>query len=249
MTANVHDPSLRPGAVFQPWIALPVALLAGAIAWGLIEWLPPAFYVSKEYDVPNLGAPPEKFAAHRAAQNRADRFNAMIDLAIVGALLSGALALREGLARRTTRRAVFALPLGMIAGAGGGWLGSLVYEKWVQTAAQPELIHAVGIQTVVLVSLGLGVGLALAAVGSPPRRAIPAGLLAGVLAGVLYPIAISLLLPATPTESIIPGDRSSGLLYVGVIAVLLGLIVPIACRPRKIVPPAQTPAPERDRGS
>lgn len=242
MPANVHDPTPRPGSAFRPWMGLPIALLAGAIAWGLIERLHPVFHVSSEYDVPDLGAPAEDFAAHRAARNRADRYNAMLDLAIVGGLVAGALAL-TGTARRPVTRAVVAVPLGGLGGAAGGVLGSLVHAAWVQTAGQPDVIHAVGLHSAALAPLGLGVGLAAGAAGAAGgrfRTAVPAGLVGGALAGVLYPVAMSLLLPAAETEALIPAESGSRLLYVGMTAALLGLLMPAAASLRKDAPPVDT---------
>jgi hypothetical protein len=223
-------------------MALSAALLAGAIAWGVVEQVHPAFDVPKEYHIANLGAPVEKWVAYRAAANRVDGMNAMLDLAILGGLVAAALALAGGTARRPASRLAIAAPLGALGGAAGGLIGSVVHVTWLLTAAQPDVIHTAGQQVAALAALGLGVGLAFGCAQRAVRTALPAGLLAGTLAGTVYPIAVSLLLPATGTESLIPGDRPSRLLYIGVTAALLGLIVPIARKPQQAdSPPAAEP--------
>lgn len=227
----------------RPWIALLAALLAGAIAWGVVEQIHPAFHVPKEYDIPNLGAPPEKWVAYRAAANRADGMNAMLVLAILGGLAGAALALAGATVRRPASRLAVAAPLGALGGAAGGLIGSAVYATLVQTAAQPDVIHTAGMQVAALAALGLGVGLAFGWAQKAVRTALPAGFVAGALAGIAYSIAVSLLLPATGTESLIPGDRLSRLLYIGLTAALLGLIIPMAGSRNQAAdsPPAEEP--------
>lgn len=222
-----------PAGQRRRWIALVAALLAGVIAWGAVEQVHPAFHVPEKYHIANLGAPVEKWVAYRAAANRADGMNAMLVLAILGGLAAAALALAGGTARRSASRLAIAAPLGALGGAAGGLIGTVVHVMWLQTAAQPDVIHTAGQQLAALAALGLGVGLAFGCAQRAVRTALPAGLLAGALAGIAYPIAVSLLLPATGTESLIPGDRLSRLLYIGLTAALLGLIVPMARKPQQ----------------
>lgn len=238
MSAENCDPVHDATGQRRNWVEPVAALLAGIIAWSLVTWLPPVFHVPREYDVPNLGAPAEKFAANRAAQNRADRLNSMLELAIVGSLLAGSIAVPLAGARRLTTRVAVAVPLGALSGAAGALVGSLVRDVWVQTAAQPDLIHAVRLYFAALATLGLGVGLTLGVACGGIGSMLTAGLMAGGLAGILYPVALCVLMPAAETECVIPGESTSQMLYTVLTAVLLGLVLPTAARSQKSTPAA-----------
>lgn len=203
--------------------ALLLALVGGAMTWCVLEYTPPVFTVPQEYEVPNLGAPPEKLEALRVVQGQVNRANAVLNLGWFGALLAGMLGLGEAIARRSLAPLLVAIPVGAAGGFAAGLAGGLVYK-----GPLGDLAENVKLQVVMLGLLGLGVGLAL---GIPRRHfrkiaaAAIAGALGGVLAAVLYPVAASLLLPAAGTDLLIPAGVANRLLWLGISSGVLGLVV------------------------
>lgn len=200
-----------------------LALAGAAMTWAAMEYIPPVFTVPKEYEVPGLGAPPEKLEALRVVQGRVDRGNAMLNLGWFGALLAGMLALGEGIARRSPKPMLIAIPVGAAGGCVAGLAGGLVYG-----GPLGDLTETVKLQVVMLGGLGSSVGLALGI----PRRSLHkillaaiAGMAGGVLAGILYPVGISLLLPTASTDTLIPSGTASRLLWLGISSAALGLFI------------------------
>ena len=84
--------------------------------------------------------------------------------------------------------------------------------------------------------VGLGVGLGLGLATRRPGDIIKAalgGLAAATLAAVLYPVLVSLVLPEASTDALLPEERVNRLLWLGVLSGLVGVVIPIAGRPRK----------------
>lgn len=211
------------------WASLAVALVAGAIAWGLLQAGDPVFKVPPEYHVPNIGAPAEKLAALQAAVNRTNLKNAMLYLATFGALEALALA---ALPYRVTGAAI-ALPIGLALGALAGWIGTLIRAAWVPPDGQADVTQTVLVQGLTLAAFGMGVGLAYGAAGRSLRVLLPAlvgGLAAGGLAGVLYPIGLSVAMPAVNTEPLVPLEPISRLIWFGLVAGLLGVLIPLTAQ-------------------
>ena len=196
----------------------------------------PVFRVPKKFDVPSIGLPPELFAAHRREQDRVDRRHAMLYVGALGLLVGAALGTAEAIRRRSWLPPLFAAPLGAVGGVVGGPLGCLVYEYVRTNVGQAELKHTIAAQLLVAVPLGLGIGLGLGLSTRTIQGAIKgalAGIAAGGLAAAIFPIAISIVLPAANTESLLPEDGSSRLLWFAVLSEMIGLVLPIAARQRK----------------
>ena len=212
-----------------------LALAAGLITWGLIEGVHPVFHVPKQFEVANIGAPAEKLEANRLARDRVDRQHAALYMATLGAALALAVTTVPAVRRRSPLPALIALPLGGLFGAAGGYVGNLVLEYMTTTLGQAELMHTVGVQSTLFGILGLGVGLAYGvtepatsktqALRQAVARAV-AGLVADVLAAVVFAVAVSILMPATSTDFLMPTDSISRALWLGVASAILGAIVP-----------------------
>lgn len=223
------------GLTLSPWAGLCLALLAGAIVWGVIQLAHPVFHVDKKYDVPSIGMPPEMFAAHRRQQDFVDRWHAALYLGGLGLLIAALLGIGEGIARRSWLPPLIAPYLGLVGGAAGGFLGCLVYEYVRKNIGQADLAYTIRAQLLVGVPLGLGVGLGLGLTTrswSGALKATLAGLAAGGLAGILFPVAVSMLLPAASTDALLPDLASSRLLWLGILSGALGLVIPISGRQR-----------------
>ena len=79
--------------------------------------------------------------------------------------------------------------------------------------------------------VGLGVGLATRTAKGSIKAAL-AGLAGGGLAGALYPVALSLALPTTATDALLPDEAVARLLWLGLLSGLIGLMVPVAWKRR-----------------
>jgi hypothetical protein len=214
---------------------LALGLLVGLITWSTIQAVHPIFRVDKKYDVPNIGMPPELYAAYRRQQDFVDRKHAMLYLGGLGLLIAAALGIREGALRRSLLPPVIAPPFGAVGGAVGGFLSCLVYEYVHAKVGQADLAYAIGAQVAVAIPLGLGIALGL---GLSTRtlagaaKATLAGVAAGILAGVIIPVALSVLLPTAESDNLLPDEGTSRLLWLAILAGTMGLVIPIAGRQR-----------------
>ena len=225
----------RPAAALSPWTGLILALVAGAATFGISRAVHPIYRVGKEFDVPSIGMPTELFLANRREQDKVNRKHAMIYVGGLGLLIGVALAAVVGAARRSWLAPLLAAPLGALGGAVGASLGSLV-EVYVRTnIGQAELNHTIGMQLAVALPLGLGVGLGVGLATrslSGTLKTALAGLGAGALAATLYPVLVSVLLPAAGTETVLPDETYSRMLWFAICSGLIGVIVPVAGRRR-----------------
>jgi hypothetical protein len=234
-----------PGLAIRPLGGLGLGLLAGVLAWGVVQGVHPAFRVPKKFDVPSIGMPAELFAAHRREQDRVDRWHAMLYVGGLGLLAGAALGIGEAIRGRAWLAPPAAALLGALGGALGSALASMVYVDVRTNIGQMDLMHMLGAQLLLAVPLatGIGLGLGLATQSLPiTLKTALAGLAAGVLAGVVYPVAISIVLPEASTESLLPEEASSRLLWLGILSGTIGLVIPIAGRQRKTAAPETSDA-------
>lgn len=221
--------------LIRPWVGLVLGFVAAAATWIAIQATHPIFRISEKYHAA-MGAAPEVFAANRWAQDWVDRQHAMMYVGELGLLLAGLIGTREGMLRRSWLTPLIAAPVGAIGGTLGGFLGCLVYEYVRRNVGQAELLHTIAAQFLLGGPLGLGVGLGLGlatrSVGGVFKSAL-GGLAAGALAAALYPVVVSIVLPAASTDALVPTERANQALWLGLLAGLIGLLVPLASRPRK----------------
>lgn len=235
MTTPLQEalPPPRPAASLSPWTGLFLALVAAAAIFGISRAVHPIYRVGKEFDVPNIGAPTELFLANRREQDKVDRWHAMIYVGGLGLLIALALSAVQGALHRFWLAPLFAVPLGALGGAIGGLLGSLAAVYVRTNIGQAELSHTIGTQLALGVPLGLGIGFG---VGLATRsflgtlKSAFAGLAAGALAAALYPVLVSVLMPAASTETLLPDETNSRLLWFAIYACLIGTIIPVASR-------------------
>jgi hypothetical protein len=228
------EPPLTGGLAIRPLEGLIIALVAGAIVWGLIEATQPIFHVRQEFHI-GMNAPVDAIKANRKEQDRVLRLHAMLYVGSLGLLLGAMLGVREGMLRRSWPP-IAAAPLGALGGAAGGFLGCLVYEYVRAEVGQAELSHTIGAQWLLGAPLGLGVGLGLGLATRKPSDIIKAalgGMAAATLAAVLYPVLVSLVLPEASTDALQPEERVNRLLWLALLSGFVGVMIPIAGRPRK----------------
>jgi MFS family permease len=160
------------------------------------------------------------------------------------------MAIGEGLARRSGKTVVLGFIgcalAGAVFGVLAGWAGQSVHQ-YAKLPNQPtiDLEGTVVVQMTMLAVLCGGIGLALGTLTARAGSAFThllGGVLAGVFAGMVYPIAAAYLLPTAQTEHVIPRGTGATLLWFGLTAVLLGLVVP-EMKLRRTRPKAPT-APE-----
>jgi hypothetical protein len=244
MESQVMQPAPRGAGTLLicPWTSLVLGLVAAAITWCAIQAVHPVFRIPEKYHAA-MGAAPEVFAANRRAQDGVDRAHAMLYVGGLGLLLAGLIGTREGMLRRSWLAPLIAVPHGAAGGALGGLLGCLIYENVRAHVGQAELIHTVAAQLVLGAPLGLGVGLGLGlstrTLGGVIKSAF-GGLAAGALAAALYPVVVSIVLPAASTDALLPAERANQALWLGLLAGLIGLLVPAASRRRKESTPAMS---------
>jgi hypothetical protein len=209
------------------------ALAGGLAAWALIGALIPAF---PEVSWPAWPSDEVK-ARLTAAQARIDCSNQALAMGILGAVLGAAMAIGEGVVRRSLGTALVGGVILAIAGALAGGLAGLVghtlYQAWEMRAANVPLVNTLVMHAAVLGTLGGGIGLGL---GLLAHRATSAavhlflGILAGGLAGVFYPFLAGFCLPNVCTNTLIPEASAERLLWLGLATGLIGLIVPGTAR-------------------
>jgi len=229
-TASESEKSSR-GPVVRPWEGLLFGFAASVVTWGVVQVSHPVFWVGKEFDVPRIGMPPEKFAAHRREQDRIDQWHAALYLGNLGLLLGVAIGARAAVARRSWVPPIVAGPFGAIGGAVGGALGCMVLQQVRTAIGEVDLLHTVEAQLACGMPLGLGVGLGLGLATKTASNAMSgalAGLAGGALAAVVYPVVVSLLMPEAGTDALLPEGAATRLLWIAMLAGTIGLVIPMA---------------------
>jgi hypothetical protein len=240
MAAN----NLPPHFALRPWQGLVIGIVSAVIVWAIVQVIHPVFRVGKEFDVPSIGMPTAKFQAHRAEQDKVDRRHVSLYVGGLSALIALAMGLREGLAKRAWLMPIVSALLGAAGGALGGSLGAMILQHVRENIGQAELKHLVEAQIAVAaplgLSIGLGVGLVTRSVATAFKTTL-AGLGGGLCAAVIYPVIVSVLLPAASTEVLLPEEASTRLLWLALLSAAVGFAIPFAGRQRKPVITAHNP--------
>jgi hypothetical protein len=243
------------GAVaIGPFGALVWALLGGIIVWAILQAWYPLFSIPADLATVSPYNHPERLPEAAVAVHEVRVSNAMLAIAVLGALVGGALAIGDGMKRRSPAAAlasgVACAVIGALFGSLAGFLGDKMFNSPDWLAGSSPLARTMQIEAIVLAILGGGVGLGVgASCGRRVRTAaicLLGGILAGVLAGMFYPFSVSILLPEMKTEHLVPNEPINRLLWIGVSSGLLGLIVPALARkrpPRTGRVPASAAAP------
>ncbi len=214
-------------------VGVSFALIGGLVAWGLFQAYYPIFRIPAE--LANIEMPNSRQAAEiRAAEIKAGLLNALVVLGCVGGLVAGTMALGEACARRSWRMALVGVVgcalAGVLFGSAAGWVGHLVYHLLlIPFEGATDLQRTVLVQTAMLAVLGGGIGLTLGSLGGFGRGAwtrLLGGVLAGIFAGMVYPFVTGYFVPAAHIGYVVPRDSIGALLWLVIIAVFIGVIVP-----------------------
>ncbi|MCU0871217.1 MAG: hypothetical protein MUE50_02635 [Pirellulaceae bacterium] len=214
-----------------PLTGCAVALLAGLLTWGILQVGFPVFNIPKELrDLPSP-QPPELAAKAAQASVVAARWNATLLLAILGLSVAGSLAVAESLLRGTAGsawwRGLLSGVLAGLCGAVAGLSASLLLKSPQAMGGMSPLARTISVQCMGLGLLGLGIGLGVGSTG-PWRLLLNAalgGALAGLLVGFLYPTGMGYLLPNVQTEHVVPIDRTSQLIWLVAVSLLIALVI------------------------
>ena len=232
-------------------LSLILALIAGGILVGVvIAWFP-IFLVPSEL---MAMFPPEPIArAREASIKQTAMLNATVALGILGVLMTVLLGAGEAAARRFADGTVARLVVGVVLGTAVACASAVVGQLLAQTLYTPEpslspIVLTFIVQACMLGLFGLGVGAALGFVAGGARTAgvvAMSGLIAGIVAAFVYPVASTFLTPSLQTEFVMPGGVLRGqkhtvglVLYLGLLVVSLGLILPLASRGTSAKPAA-----------
>lgn len=216
-----------------PLAGLCSVLSGGLLAWLLVQAVHPVFTNEEAADA--FGALPVKL------QWELDRNNSIFVLALLGGFAGVGLAVGEGRCRKSWSTALAA---GAACGATGaafgglaGYLGLIAFQFYQPRPDLTDLAKTIRVYGVIFAMLGGGVGLAAGIfLGRRFRTAINclvAGLLAGILAAITYPVIVAILMPGAITKVLIPIGAGERLLWFGLIAGLLGVIIPSVARERR----------------
>jgi hypothetical protein len=247
MTTDTPQRADRPaGLRLHPAVGMGLGIVAAVCTWALVQSVHPIFNVPQELHF-GMGAPAELVNRNQAYQRKIERRHAMIYLGSLGLLLGAALGIGEGVARRSGQPIGLPILLGAMGGIAGGYSGCLVQEYVRANVGLAEMKHTIGLQLAMCLPIALGISLGLAVLlfsWSAALKTILAGLAGGVLAAVAYPLIASTLLPTISTDSFLPEEASSRLLWLTLMSGLVGLVIPIAGRRRHITLPAVSKATE-----
>lgn len=226
-------PNPQPSAfLLRPWEGLLLALLASAIVFGVVQATHPIFRVSGDVNVA-MGRPTAEFLAVIHQNDRNDQKHAALYLGCLGLLTAGAISLRESIAQRNWYPTLVALPLGAAGGAIGGWLGCLVMQYARDNVGQAELTHLIEAQLAVALPLGLGIGLGYGVASRTFAgfiKSAAVGIASGAIAAATYAVGISVVFPTTSTETLLPSDAFTRLLWLCCLASFISVGIPFAHR-------------------
>lgn len=231
-----------------PLAGAAAALLAGMAVWAFGQAFGPVFALPPQLANLPTPAPVHLLNAQAEAGARANVYNTLLTMGLFGGLVGAALATAEGWGRRSWGMAAAGGPIsaavGLLFGGLAAWLALLLDACDAARLNLVDLGKTALVQAVMLATLGAGLGIGVGLLSRSRKtvlRCLLGGWLGGCLAGFLYPVAAAWLLPAADTESVIPRGPVNHLLWIGMVAGLLGATIPAGSSRGK---PLQYSAPQ-----
>lgn len=223
----------------SPLVGLALGMAGAVLAWGALQAFFPVFAIPKELDNLPVPVPDKLFLQQLAAQDHADRLNAVLLLSLFGVLVGGLLAPSAQAGRRSfgtilRNRGVGGL-VGGLFGALAALVGIVAHDIHSEIRNVTPLAKTIRVQSIMFATLGCGIGLAIGGLVGWRRAvgALATGILAGVLAGMLYPFLAGVLLPNSITETLVPRGTVNRLLWLGLAGSLLGMLIPATTLSRR----------------
>jgi hypothetical protein len=188
----------------------------------------PAFAVPERFHIAGIGRPVEEHEAFRHQQDIVDRRHMTLYLGLLGLVLGGALGRLLG---GCWPEKVLAATSAAIGGYLAAVSASFFYVAMRDRVGQGDLLHPFLRQLMIGVPLGASLGLGLM-MRSGSWRAMGRGLVAGAIGGVLFSAAYTLIvaigLPEANTESLLPEESLTRLVWLTTLAGCLGLTTSFA---------------------
>jgi hypothetical protein len=205
-------------------------MLASLVVWGVLEKSLPVFQLPPELRELTGNVSGELSDRMRMEMPVVEANNAKFSLAILAFSLGLTLTVAELQVRRQTPRALIVGPVAGFVAAAIAVLAGTAGAALMDSVRLPDhrLVKTMILQCAMLGVLGLGVGVAMAAMlfrASLWKNCIAGCLLGGLLAAFLFPILAAVLMPRMNTEFLIPEPGVGRLLWVGLPASLIGLSV------------------------
>jgi hypothetical protein len=215
-------------------------LFGAVLVWGILQAFYPFHVVTDAPKGTPTGAPPyEEVWRVGLLIKASDRINAAIVFGLFGGIVSGLLAVANGILRGPLVSGLLRMLAAVAMGALGGLVVAAFFQPLWTWLSEGDRFER-GTQTVIsqaaiwtCLGAAIGIGNAIIARGSlSVPRFVAGAVLGGLLAGMLYAPAVSILLPLISTEQHIP--RTSGLRLVWLLlpAVLICLLSTLALRRR-----------------
>jgi hypothetical protein len=224
--ANAVPTATQPGN--RAFAGLAIGAICGAIVWAVVQSMHPIFAVPEQYHIAGLGAPVEKHEAFRQQQDIVDRRHLTLYLAMLALVLGAALG---GWTGRTWRTAALAATQGMMGAIVAGSLAAIFYIGMRNRIGQGDLLYPFLRQLIVGLPLGAGIGSGLV-MRSGRWSAIGRGLLAGAIGGVIYSAVYTLIvalgLPEANTESLLPEESLTRLVWLATLGGAVGAMASFA---------------------
>jgi hypothetical protein len=220
-------------------VKIAAALFAGMLACLFVQAFHPVFWSTEGVD--DVGFLPV------AVQQRLDRNNTMLVLALLGGVTGVALAIGQGAGRGAWKTVLIAAAKCGVAaaliGVVAGFVGHRTFEYCKTLPDVSDLSKAIVHNSAMLATLGGGIGLATGIfLGRSTRAALEGlvrGLLAGFLTSLIYLLVVAALMPAAMTTVLLPLEIIERLLWFGLFTGLLGALVVLPTpAQRGALPPA-----------
>jgi hypothetical protein len=238
-------------------LVLLLSLAAGGVIVGITMSVFPIFSIPLELQVPEPSA--EIMAAYQAKVAEVRMMHSVVFFCMLTVIMSLLVGAGELMSRRFAGSAFLGLIAGLllaaIVGAASGAFGHTIFKSIGSFEGLTPIIRTFLVHASILALCGAAIAAAVGLVSGGVSGAvnnIASGLMAGILVAFLFPVVTSFALPREQTEVMIPGAGMVGVadqslpmlgLYVGMIVVALGLLIPLGNRPKK-----PTSQPQRDAG-
>lgn len=232
--AGVQPPSRPQGSWIVAVTLCLGALGGGLLGWSVIEAKGAAFFAIPAELTPQALAPTpggDYIGKQFAASNRATLGNNTANYAIVGAAIAALVGLAQGVRQRSLLRMALGfaagLLVGAIAGAGAAYGVTLLIRQPAAASIAASVKSAMG-QVICWGLVGFACGLSVSAGTRRPARVLhlsAAGSIGGLLGAALYGVLAPLLFPLSNTDLLVPGTSASRLLWIGVAAASIGLML------------------------